>query len=203
MRKLLLITAIASLTAFAAPAQAKSKHSDTLHLPAAQPVKITVSLSDDLLHRADNLPEKLRDRGSARGRNDGWSGNGFYGLRDLNALKDDIDRKLTNTLAKADITVSDTAAYELRIVLVDAKPTRPTFKQLSRSSGLSRQSLANGGAKFEAQIIDASGNVIGTSDYDWYETWFDNNYGNSTWSDARTAIGRFARRTAKSLAAPH
>lgn len=198
MRKLILAAALMALTA--ALATAKSGAPGDLHLPGLQPVKITVTISDDLLHRADNLPEKFRDRGQARSRNDGWSGNGYYGLRDLNALKDDVAEELSEDFAKANITVSDTAAYELRVTLVDAKPTRPTFKQMSKQPGLSFQSLGNGGATFEAQIIDASGNVVSTSEYDWYETRFGDNIGSSTWSDARRAIKRFSRVTAKSLA---
>ena len=196
MRTYLICAAAAAL--MSAPASAKSK-SDTLHLPGAQPVKISVSLSDDLLHRADNLPEKRRDRGHTRGRNDGWGGNGFYGMRDLDRLKEEVAEELLEDFAKANIAVSETAGYELRVVLVDAKPTRPTFRQLSKQPGLSYQSLANGGAHLTAQILDSAGNVVSTTDYDWYENNLGDNFGMGTWSDANRAISRFARRTAKSL----
>ncbi len=196
MRTFLICAAAAAL--MSAPASAKSK-SGALHLPSAQPLKISVSLSDDLLHRADNLPKKRRDRGHARGFNDGWGGNGFYGMRDLDRLKDEVTEELLEDFAKADIAVSDTAGYELQVVLVDAKPTRPTFRQLGKQPGLSYQSLANGGAKLSAQIVDSAGNVVSTSEYDWYETNLGDNFGSGTWSDANRAISRFARSTAKSL----
>lgn len=122
MRKFMLTAAgmAAALTLVAAPVYAKSKSADTLRLPAAQPLKVTVSLSEDLLHRADNLPKDRRDRGSARGLNSGWSANGYYGLRDLNRLKDRVADELADDLAKSDIAVSATAGYELRVTLVDA-----------------------------------------------------------------------------------
>lgn len=197
MRKFILSTAAAALIA-GLPAHAKP--ANDLSLPAAQPVKITVSLSKDLAHRADNLPKDRRDRGQSRGLNDGWSGNGFYGMRDLDHLKTRVSKELMKDLEREDIQVSDTAPYELRVTLVDAKPTRPTFKQLGKQSGLSYQSRANGGAKLTAQLVDGSGTVIGETEYDWYEIWFDQNFGAGTWSDAGRAINRFSRLTAKDLA---
>lgn len=199
MRKFLITSAALALTFSAAGA--KSTGFDGVNLRAEQPVKITVSLSEDLLHRADNLPKNFHDRGQARGRNNGWSGNGHYGLRDLNELKDKVTKQLTRDFNKVDIPVSDTAGYELRVTLVDAKPTRPTFRQMSKQPGLSFRSLGNGGATFSASVIDPSGNVVSTSEYDWYETYLQDNFGSSTWADARRAISRFSRNTVKTLSA--
>lgn len=196
MRKSILATFILTL-GLSAPLSVSAK--TTGDLPAASAVKITISVSEDLAHRADHLPKKLRDRGSARSSRDGWAGNGHYGQRAIEHLRDDVRKELSDDMAKFGVQQSDNAAYELRITIVDAEPTRPTFKQLSKQPGLSYQSVGNGGATLKAELLDGSGNVLGQLDYDWYENNLRENYGFSTWSDAERAISRFSRIAIKSL----
>ena len=197
MRRIALTASLIAFTVTCAPlVAAKTK---TASLPSASAVQLSVSVSDDLAHRADNLPKDRRNRGRARNSRDGWSGNGFYGQKDIDYLKAEVREELTDDFSRYGITVSDTAAYTLKVTLVDADPTRPTFRQLSKQPGLSRQSLANGGAQLRADMYDASGALLGTLDYDWHETSLRDNIGASTWSDARRAISRFARKTAKTI----
>ena len=87
MRSILTSSLIALSFAIAAPALAKTHGYDTtVSAPLTSAVKIEVVLSEDMAHRANNLPEKLSDRSGARGFNSGFSGNGFYGDRDLERL---------------------------------------------------------------------------------------------------------------------
>jgi len=196
MRKLTLAASVLALgISLTCPANAKT----TGDLPAASAVKVTISLSEELTYRANNLPKKLRNRGSVRSSRHGWAGNGHYGERALEHLRDDVRKELSDDLAKFGIEQSDNAAYELRVTIVDAEPTRPTLKQLSMQPNLSFKSVGNGGATLKAEIFDGSGQSIGQLDYDWYESNFRDNLGFSTWSDAERAISRFSRKTVKSL----
>ena len=164
-------------------------------------IAIEVVLSEDMAWRANNLPKDRRDRGNIRSSRDGFGGNGYYGERDLNNLVDRIERKMTDRFEKEGIAVDDNATHVLTVVLDDARPTRPTFEQMSKNPGLSQQSFALGGASFNATLSSASGEAEGEISYGWYEKtlWDYSNVG-STWSDSHRAIDRFARKTAKSMA---
>jgi hypothetical protein len=165
------------------------------------PIKIEVVLSDDLAYRANNLPEKLSDRGNARGPRDGFSGNGYYGERDLQRLIDETLEELSDDFSKAGIRVSDTSATVLTVTLEDVRNNRPTFRQLTEQPSLDFQSFGIGGAELSAVVTSASGETIGTMDYRWYDsldpTGF--NQANGVWTDTNRAISRFSRRVTKTL----
>jgi len=200
MRRLATTLLIASGLAFASPALAKS--SQKFKSDVASPistVKVEVVIGEDLAWRAENLPKDLRDRGHARSHNDGFGGNGFYGERDLNNLAERLEQQMAKRLEKEGVAISDSAGQTLRITLTDARPTRPTMKQLSRSSGLSMHSFARGGAAFEGEILSMSGETHGQFSYAWYESDIQQAQYSSTWSDAKYAIDRFAKKVAKSL----
>lgn len=202
MRRLLASSLITLSLAMAAPALAGSNFESTVTTSALSAVKIEVVLSEDLAHRANNLPVKLSDRSNARSHNAGFSGNGFYGDKELARLTERLGEKLERRLTKQGLTVSDTASTVLRVTLVDAKNNRPTFTQLSHQPGLSFQSFGNGGAEFESELIAAGGQSLGTMTYDWYEN--DIRFANhgGTWSDANRAIDRYAKKVAKTLNSP-
>jgi len=201
MRLLFASSLIAISFAIAAPALAKSRGFDTtVTSPLSSSVKIEVVVSEDMAYRANNLPKKLSDRSGARGFNSGFSGNGFYGERDINRLTERLQSKLEQRFSKKGIQVSDTASTVLRITIEDAKPNRPTFKQLSVEPGLSFQSFGNGGAELQAELIAAGGQSLGTMSYRFYETDIRDAQFGGTWSDAHRAFGRFASRAAKTLA---
>lgn len=187
-----------SALAFAAQAQARGVET-TITEPLATAVKVEVVLSEDMAYRANNLPKKLSDRGGSSRLNSGFGNNGYYGEKSLNDLAATIQRRTADRLTRKGVSVSDAAPTVLRVTIVDAKPNRPTFGQLSREAGLSYQSIAVGGAEFSAELIAAGGRSLGTIDYDWYETDIrDARYG-STWSDAKRAAGRFGSKAAKIL----
>ena len=200
MRSVLASSLLALSFAVAAPAMAKTGFDTTVTAPLTSAVKIEVVLSEDMAHRANNLPKKLSDRGHARGLRSGFSGNGFYGDRDLERLTERLESKLQRKLMKKGIEVSDNASTVLRITIEDARPNRPTFNQLSKEPSLSFESISLGGAELEAELIAAGGRSLGTMSYKYYENDIrDAKYG-GTWSDAHRAFGRFASKAAKTLA---
>lgn len=196
----LIFVSVATL-GFSAPSMAGNiGYDSTFSSPLTTPVRLEVRLSDDMAYRANNLPKKLSDRGSSSRIRGGFSNNGFYGERDLNQLSERLEDKLEQRLVKKGITVSDDAAVTLVVTIEDAKPNRPTFKQLSNEPGLSFQSFGIGGAEFTGALLDAQGNNLGTMDYKWYESDIRDAAFGGTWSDANVAIRRFAKKAAKDLA---
>jgi len=175
-----------------------SRHfTSTLQTPAS-PMRIDVTLGEDLTFRADNLSTDIRDKHKSRSINNGFANNGYFGQRDLDRLTNRLKTKMEARLEKNGIKISDDATTVLNLVITDARPNRPTFKQMSKSPSLSIQSFGVGGAKFEGTLVNTSGEQ-GNVSYGWYETDIrDAQYG-GTWSDAHRAIDKFARKTAKSL----
>ena len=200
MRSLIASSLLAASFALTAPALAKSRGFDTtVTAPLTSSVKIEVVVSEDMAHRANNLPEKLSDRSGERGSRSGFAGNGFYGDRDLERLTERLQSKLEKKFTQKGIQVSDAAPTVLRITIEDAKPNRPTFNQLSKEPSLSFESFGNGGAELQAELIASGGQSLGTMSYKFYETDIrDAKYG-GTWGDAHRAFGRFASKAAKNL----
>ena len=164
-------------------------------------VKLEVVLSEDLAHRADNLPEKLSDRSGGGGRSTAFSDNGHYGERDLNRLQERLEKRLSKQFMKRGIELSADAPTVLRVTLEDVKNNRPTFRQLGQDPGLSYSSIGIGGAEIDAELITAGGASLGTMTYEWYEDDFRDAQFAGTWTDTHRAIDRFAKRAAKNLAA--
>ena len=171
----------------------------TLSAPVTTPVKLDISLSEDLAYRANNLPKNLSDRGGSSRLASAFGQNGYYGEKDLNRLEERLERKLTSRLEKKGIIVSGTAATVFRVTIVDAANNRPTFEQLSQEPSLSFQSIGIGGAEFAAEILAADGSSLGKINYDWFENDIRDSRFGSTWYDANRAIDRFAKRVAKEL----
>lgn len=114
-----------------------------------------------------------------------------YGVREAEFLTRDLQTTVEKSLARKGI-------YEggrVELTLVDVKPNRPTFKQLSDTPGLSLQSFGIGGAELSGRVITADGAETPIS-FRWYETDIRQAYGNSVWSDAEWTFDRFARRLA-------
>lgn len=117
-----------------------------------------------------------------------------YGLREGDVLARRITRDLTRELERAGVDVA-----RVDVTIIDAKPSRPTFKQAGDTPGLDmHRSVSIGGMDVSATAYDAAGNPVGELAYDWYES--DIRYaGLTTWDDAGRASARFARRFAKAL----
>jgi len=199
--KFLALAALAGSMSFASLAHAASKRGfqSTINAPASA-VKINVTLSDDLIYRADKVSPRLSDRSGSRGHKNGFAGRGIYGEKDLNRLVDRLERKMDTYMAKYGVEVSDDAPTVLNLVITDVDNNRPTFAQLSSSPSLSFQSFGNGGAELDGTLV-REGEELGTVSYSWHENDIRFAGQGGTWQDANRAIDRFARRTAKALAA--
>lgn len=117
-----------------------------------------------------------------------------YGAREGKDLAADVKRALERTLADVDAPTP----LRVDVQILDAKPNRPTFKQMSDKPGLSLQSISIGGASLRASLRDASGAEVRSVSYSWYETDLRDVLASSTWSDANRAIRWFAREVKKS-----
>mgnify|MGYP001546083532 CR=1 FL=1 len=109
------------------------------------------------------------------------------GVRDVNDLAAQLQTTVEKRLAK-------TGAYDgarIELVLADARPNRPTFKQMGDRPGLSYQSFGIGGAKIEGRAIAADGAVtpIGYTYYEGDIRWARRS---GTWADAEWTFDRFA-----------
>lgn len=114
------------------------------------------------------------------------------GVREVDRLAGDLKRSVERELARTGVL--DGARIEL--VLTDAKPNRPTFKQMADRPGLSFESFGLGGASIEGKAIAVDGAVTPLK-YQWYESDIRWARERVTWGDADTAFGQFARRLAR------
>lgn len=115
-----------------------------------------------------------------------------FGAREADLLTADLR-------ASVDKALADRAAYDgarVELVLTDAKPNRPTFKQLGDKPGLSFESFGVGGAAIEGQVTTADGTVKPVA-YSWFENDIRQSYGTWTWRDATWTFDRFARKLAR------
>jgi hypothetical protein len=109
------------------------------------------------------------------------------GVRDVNQLAADLQSTVAKKLAKS--TAYDGAKIEL--VLSDAQPNRPTFKQMGDKPGLSYESFGIGGAKIDGRAVAADGSVTPIA-YKYYESDIRYARHGGTWADAEGTFQRFA-----------
>ena len=109
------------------------------------------------------------------------------GQRDVDDLAKQLQKSVEKQLARTGAYAGD----EIVLQLTDAKPNRPTFKQLSDRPGLSYESFGIGGARIEGHAIAPDGHVIPLS-YSYYEPDIRWAQRGGTWADAEWTIDRFA-----------
>lgn len=137
---------------------------------AAAPAAVTVAVAPELQKKFDKT----------------------YGQREAAFLTGELREAVEKALAKS-------SAYEdarVELTLVDVKPNRPTFKQLSDTPGLSFESFGVGGAAIEGRVIGADGAETKV-DYKWFETDIRQSRANWIWSDAEWTFDRYARKLAR------
>ena len=118
-----------------------------------------------------------------------------YGEREGETLTEEIIEDLDRAFAKVGV---DPARVD--ITIVDAKPNRPTFEQLSSRPGLdSFRSISLGGMELVGTAYDADGNVIATQEYGWFENNLRDVVGSGVWTDANRASSRFAKKMAEQI----
>lgn len=113
-----------------------------------------------------------------------------YGVREKDYLAAAIARRVGAALPDG---------YSAAVTVTEAKPSRPTLKQMSDKPGLSFLSFGIGGAAFEVAIT-APGGATRTLTYKWFETDILESQFESTWGDAQTAIQRLSHRVGKATA---
>jgi hypothetical protein len=109
------------------------------------------------------------------------------GVREVNDLAAQLQTTVQRRLAK-------TGAYDgarIELVLADAKPNHPTFKQMSDRPGLAYQSFGVGGAEIEGRATAANGTVTPLA-YKYYESDIRWAHIGGTWADADGTFQRFA-----------
>lgn len=140
---------------------------------AASATPVTVTYSEDF---AEKLVEDIGEREGAR-------------------LSDEVIDDITREFEKRGIE-----AARVEVTILDAKPNRPTFEQLSARPGLDAiRSISIGGMDLHGKAFDSSGEVIVDLQYDWFESDITLAVGAGTWTDAHRASNRFARRFAEAV----
>ncbi|MGH1422525.1 MAG: hypothetical protein ACRBEQ_11965 [Hyphomonas sp.] len=119
-----------------------------------------------------------------------------YGLKEGEYLANEIREDLARYLAKAGLTVS-----QIDVVIEDARPNKPTMKQLGDELSLDYgRSISTGGMKLTLSARDADKNVIASLTDDDFEN--DLRFASpTTWGDANTASSRITRKFVKQIAA--
>jgi hypothetical protein len=118
-----------------------------------------------------------------------------YGAPEIERLAQRLELKVSRSLSRREAL----ADARVELVLEDAVPNRPTFKQLGDTPGLSFESFGVGGARISGRMITADGTVTPIS-FKWYETDIRQAQNNWTWSDAEWAFDRFAVRLTRDAA---
>jgi hypothetical protein len=109
------------------------------------------------------------------------------GVREVNDLADRLQKTVARRLAR-------TGAYDgarIELVLADAQPNHPTFKQLGDHPGLAYQSFGVGGAEIDGRAIATNGTVTPLA-YRYYESDIRWARVGGTWADADGTFERFA-----------
>lgn len=116
------------------------------------------------------------------------------GQRDLDQLAVDLRKAVEAALARSGARGEGGATLDL--ILADAIPNRPTYKQLGNNVDLSAKSFGIGGARIEGELVfpDGAREPVG---YAWRETNIRNVLDFTTWGDAHRAFDQFAYRVAR------
>lgn len=117
------------------------------------------------------------------------------GEREGEVLSSEIIEDLNRAFER--VGVSPT---KVDVMIMNAKPNRPTFEQLADRPGLDGlRSISLGGMKLQATAFDGAGSELTELEYGWFETDIRQSVGKATWSDAKRASDRFARKFADQL----
>ena len=200
MRRILSLLTAAALVTFPATAMAqglKSKLPKTL----TGPIKLEIVVSEDLAHRANNLPKRVSQRGSQTRLNGSFTSNGKYGDSSITYLLNDLKEELVDDFAKRNIVLSDTAPTILKVTIEKVKPNRPTFNQLKEDSNLSVRSYSIGGAEVSVDVATTTGESLGHAYYDYYTSLDERRFrSRNSWYDASEAFHSFSKQLSKKLA---
>lgn len=121
-----------------------------------------------------------------------------YGVREGEYLQERLAERLSRALANAGADLSENAPITVEATIVDARPNRPTFKQLGDTVSLSYSgSISIGGAELTAVLRGADGQVLREVSHRHYSySLEDVSFAADSWYDARRAINGLARKVA-------
>jgi len=200
MRKFLSLLSAAAVLAFPATALAQGLKSN-LPKTLTGPIKLEITVSEDLAHRANNLPKRVSQRGSQTRLKGSFTSNGKYGDQAITYLLKDLKEELVEDFAKRNIVLSDTAPTVLKVTIEKVKPNRPTINQLKEDSNLSVRSYSIGGAEVSVDVASANGDSLGHAYYDYYTSFGDRTFrSQNSWYDASEAFHSFSKQLSKKLA---
>jgi hypothetical protein len=124
------------------------------------------------------------------------------GVREGDVLREDVEQAIAAALARRGVREG---GGTIEVVIVDADPNRPTWRQLNDEPSLDYiRSFSIGGAELHAVIRGANGEVLTEVDHRRYNSSLSEFNGMPpayTWSEARRAIRRFANKVADAYVA--
>lgn len=116
----------------------------------------------------------------------------IYGLDEVERLAETLRRDVERELDLTGVM----AGGRVELVLTDAKPSRPTLRELATRPGLSFRSFAIGGAAIEGRTVTFDGKTMPIS-YSWYASDITDSRRQSVWGDAEWMFQRFAHRLSR------
>jgi hypothetical protein len=118
-----------------------------------------------------------------------------YGAREFTELSQDLQRSVMRTAGPA------LDGAKVNLVIAEASPNHPTFKQLGDRVGLSPRSISIGGAKVQGTVTYPDGRVLPV-EYSYYDTDIiqSAHFGLTTWATAQRAFDLTARKVARDAA---
>lgn len=126
-----------------------------------------------------------------------------YGAREGEYLQRWVHEALAAALAERGATIAEGAPLTVEVTVVDADPNRPTMEQVRRRPGLDpMRSISIGGAELRGVLRTRDGRIVSEIEHRRYNHDLrDLSGAESTWTEARRAIRRFAAEIADAYAA--
>lgn len=115
-----------------------------------------------------------------------------YGLAEVEAQAERLRALVAEDLQRMGVM----AGGQVRLILVDVRPSRPTRQEMSSRPGLSFRSAALGGASIQGQMTSFDGATTPVA-YTWYASDLADSRRQSVWGDAQWTFERFSHRLSR------
>ena len=115
-----------------------------------------------------------------------------YGPREITYLSSDLQ----HSIESMSLRHAALQGAQFKLVIVDAKPNRPTFQQLGDTIGLSMFSIGVGGATLDGSVTYPGGRIQPVK-YSWYNYNITDAVGSTTWTAAERAFDMFVFKVAR------
>ena len=118
-----------------------------------------------------------------------------YGEREKSVLEEALTKRILKRVEQDNLEIA-----RIDVIIEDASPNRPTQEQVRARPGLDQfRSVSIGGAKLNATIYGANGQLLTESTYKSYSPSIREARYGSTWWDAKRAFSGFATRVSKDI----